>query len=159
MTEVVRVGLVSDTHGVLPPEVFRALAGVTRILHAGDVGMGHVLEDLARIAPVTAARGNIDDSYDLALRLPSFSVTDVAGVRFALTHIKGRALGMEDARRRGCDVYVFGHTHVPEVVEDDGLWVENPGSASRARGGHGCSVGVVDVAEGSVLGVRIQPLG
>jgi putative phosphoesterase len=158
VTGITRVGLVSDTHGVLPPRVFVALAGVTRILHAGDIGSSAVLDDLARIAPVTAVRGNTDVDYELALRLPSFSVTDVDGVRFALTHIKGRAIGLEDARRRGCDVYVYGHTHISAVTDDDGLWVVNPGSPSRARNGSGHSVAVVEVSAGEVLSVEVVPL-
>ena len=158
MTEAIRVGLISDTHGVLPTSVYRVFAGVSRILHAGDIGSAKILDDLGRIAPVTAVRGNIDVASELAMRLPSFSVTDVGGIRFALTHIKGRAISVEDARSRGCDFYVFGHTHISEVVEDDGLWVVNPGSPSRARSGSGRSVAIVEASDGEVLSVEVVSL-
>jgi len=159
VSQVVRVGLISDTHGAVPRAVFSALAGVTRILHAGDVGSSRVLDELGRIAPVAAVRGNTDLESDLALSLPSFLVADVAGVRFAVTHIKGRALTLDDARRNGCDVYVFGHTHIPDLTGDDGLWIVNPGSPSRTRAGHGHSVGVVEVSEGTVTSVEVLEIG
>lgn len=158
MRRIVRIGLISDTHGAVPKEALRALAGVERILHAGDVGRAGVLAALEHVAPVTAVRGNTDRDPDVAERLPSFSVTDVAGVRFALTHVRDRSLTVDDARRRGCDVYVFGHTHTPQVRVDDGLWVLNPGSPSRPRGGHGHSVAVVEVSDGVVLGADIVAL-
>ena len=157
MSDLVRIGLISDTHGVLPDGVAAAFSGVTRILHAGDVGSRAILDGLMHIAPVTAVRGNVDEAYDLT-RLPSFSVTDVAGVRIALTHIRDRAITVGDARRRGCDAYVFGHTHVPVVSEEDGLWLVNPGSASRARSGNGRSVAVLEAEDGEVRSVRIVPL-
>jgi uncharacterized protein len=158
VSAIVRIGLISDTHGAVPAGVARALSGVARILHAGDVGSSRVIDDLTRIAPVTAVRGNTDHDPWLALHLPVFSVTDIAGVRVGLTHIRDRALTVEDARRRGCDVYVFGHTHVPDAVEEDGLWLVNPGSPSRARGGHGHGVGIVEVSDGQVLSVGLIAL-
>ena len=160
MSGSVRVGIVSDTHGTVPPSLVRALAGVSRILHAGDVGTPRVLDDLARIAPVAAVRGNTDSGVDPELsRLPAFAVVDVAGVRFAVTHIRGRALGLDQARLRGCDVYVFGHTHVPVIEKEDGMLVINPGSASRPRGGHAASVAVVSIESGVVTGAEIVGLG
>jgi uncharacterized protein len=153
-----RVGLISDTHGTVAAGALEALAGVDRILHAGDVGSPAVIAALERIAPVVAVRGNTDHEGMFRAPLPPFAFADVRGVRFAVTHIRGRAITIEQARRRGCDVYVFGHTHVAEAHEDDGLWIVNPGSASRPRGGSAQSVAVVDVSAGVVLGVELVTL-
>jgi putative phosphoesterase len=155
--DVVRVGLVSDTHGTNDPRVAEALAGVSRIIHAGDVGDPGIIADLERTAPVTAVRGNID-AGDLRRDLPVFTAVDVAGVRFVITHIRDKALSPVDARRIGADVFVFGHTHVPYTEASDGLLVINPGSASRARSGHPRSVAIVEVAGGTVIDWEIVPL-
>jgi uncharacterized protein len=152
-----RVGLVADTHGAMDPRLASALSGVSRIIHAGDVGDRHVLEELALLAPVTAVRGNIDDG-DLRRDLPVFTAIDVAGVRFVVTHIKDRAFSTQDARRIGADVFVFGHTHVPFALEEEGLLEINPGSASRARSGHPRSIGMVEVGGGTVASWEIVPL-
>ena len=153
-----RVGIVADTHGHIGTKAIHALAGVTRILHAGDVGGTAVLETLRRVAPVDAVRGNAEDDPEIEMRLPAFTVVDVAGVRFAVTHVKDRAYRVDDARRAGCDVYVFGHTHVASSREDGGLWLVNPGSASKSRGGTSPSVAIVDVAGGRVLRVETIPV-
>jgi putative phosphoesterase len=156
-TTLQRVGLVADTHGTADPRMAAALAGVSRIIHAGDVGDGRVLRSLELIAPVTAVRGNVDDG-DLRRDLPVFTAIDVAGVRFVITHIRDHAFSAEDARRIGADVFVFGHTHVPFACHDDGLLEINPGSASRGRSGHPRSVGIVGVERGAVASWEIVPL-
>ena len=143
------VGVVADTHGVVDPRLPEVLAGVDRILHAGDVGSGEVLRRLALVAPVTAVRGNVDQD-ELRRDLPVFAAADVDGVRFVVTHIRDRAFSAEDARRIGADVFVFGHTHVPHAEESGGILVLNPGSASRGRSGNGRSVALVEVAGGRV---------
>ena len=158
MSVVIRIGLISDTHGIVPSGVFRAFAGVARIVHAGDVGSLGVLDELALIAPVTAVRGNSDFDPAVVRAFPLVSMVDIAGVSLAVTHIKGRALTVEEARRAGCDVYVSGHTHVPCVEQDDGLWTVNPGSATHARGGSRESVGIVEVSQGVVRTVELVEL-
>ena len=155
---VARVGIVSDTHGAFDPRLVPALKGVDRILHAGDVGRPDILEALARIAPVAAVRGNVDLEGELA-RLPAFVVVDVEGVRFAVTHRRDSAYRIDDARRAGCDVYVFGHTHIPHLEQSEGLWIINPGSASRAREGNPETVAVVQVAGGAVQDARLVTIG
>jgi putative phosphoesterase len=155
---VARVGIVSDTHGAFDQRLMRALAGVDRILHAGDVGGPDILKALATIAPVVAVRGNVDLEGELS-RLPAFAVVDVEGVRFVVTHRRDSGYRIDDARRAGCDVYVFGHTHIPHLEESQGLWMINPGSASRAREGNPDTVAIVEVSAGTVLDARLVTIG
>lgn len=141
-----RVGIISDTHGVLPEVVHDVFAGVDRILHAGDVGSQAVLAELETIAPVTAVHGNTDPS-ELAFTLPARTSVRVGDTRFLVGHI------LQDLVRDGVpadvDVVVFGHTHVPLAERRDGTLYVNPGSASRSRSHHGHTVAVVeDAADG-----------
>ena len=84
-----RVGVISDTHGLLRPEALRALAGCERILHAGDIGKPEVLDALARIAPVVAVRGN-NDAGAWAEKLPASEVVELGGVSLYLLHCSTR---------------------------------------------------------------------
>ena len=126
------LGLISDTHGLVRPEVFEALAGVEMILHAGDVGAG-VLEELRAIAPVRAVYGNTDpiDDPDLAESIDM----EYAGVRIHVSH--GHEVGAPTPERLlakySADVIVYGHTHKQLVVNVDGRWVVNPGAAGQRR--------------------------
>ena len=123
------VGVISDTHGLLRPEAAAALAGVSLILHAGDVGRPDVLDRLADIAPVRAVRGNVDVG-PWAEGLPADDVITVAGRRLYLVH---NVADRDPDRSAGCDAVVFGHSHKPEsTVVDDMLWF-NPGSAGPRR--------------------------
>ena len=127
------VGLISDTHGLLRPEVTAAFAGVGLILHAGDVGGAKVLDALTAIAPVEAVFGNVDDGHD-----PSLARERVVTVGGAVIHVShGHELGRPTAelmlaRYRG-DVVVFGHTHKSIVVRDQGRLAVNPGAAGPRR--------------------------
>lgn len=128
------VGLVSDTHGLLRPRVFDALAGVELILHAGDVGGADVLAGLAAIAPVLAVYGNTDPigAADLAAE----RVVTVGGVSVHVSH--GHELGRPTPERLLAaypeDVLVYGHTHRQLVFRaDDGRLVVNPGAAGARR--------------------------
>src|SRR5712691_2388219 len=107
----VRIGIISDTHGLIRPEALAALRGVDAILHAGDIGGEHVLEALRAIAPVTFVRGNSDgaDGYDIVR-------VSIGGIRFLLTHILPR--GPRSAVRASlaalpADIVIFGHSHLP----------------------------------------------
>lgn len=126
----VRLGVISDTHSVLPASAAEALSGVDRIIHAGDVGSLDVMRELNAIAPVVAVRGNVDTAD--AADLPAEVFMDVAGERVYVTHRP------EDARRRvpvEATVVIVGHTHRADVREAAGVTYVNPGSASRPRGG------------------------
>lgn len=127
------VGLVSDTHGLVRPEIFTALAGVDLILHAGDVGGGEILSELAIIAPVQAVYGNCDVPGDANLR--SELGLDVNGLSVHVIH--GHELGIPTAEkllaRYTADVIVFGHTHKPLVERSGSRLVVNPGAAGPRR--------------------------
>lgn len=125
-----RIGVISDTHGLLRPEALDALKGVDRILHAGDVGNSTHLDVLARIAPVTAIRGNIDRG-DWAEHLPETATLTIGFLRIHMIHDR-KALRADPAAE-GWDVVISGHSHKPDI-EDTGttLWL-NPGAAGPRR--------------------------
>lgn len=130
MTARHRVGLISDTHGLLRPEATAFLAGSEHIVHAGDVGDPAILDALSAIAPVTAIRGNVDtDAW--ASRLPETTRTTIGGVTIYVLHDLG-ALDMKP-HARGIRVVVYGHSHQPSVTERDGVLYVNPGSAGPRR--------------------------
>lgn len=152
------IGLISDTHGLLRPEVHTALAGVELILHAGDVGGDAILDELSLIAPVRAVYGNTDIPGDP--RLAQQIELEVGGLRVHVSH--GHELGSPTPakllERYSADVIVYGHTHKQLLVEADGRIVVNPGAAGprrfdlmpsvarmTVRGGH-ASVEIVDLA-------------
>ncbi len=125
-----RIGVISDTHSLLRPEALEALEGVDRILHAGDIGDPGHLDTLARIAPVTAIRGNIDRG-DWAEALPETATLAALGLRIHMIHDR-KAL-RADPRAEGWDVVISGHSHKPGIDETGGaLWL-NPGAAGPRR--------------------------
>ena len=127
---ILRVGLISDTHGLLRPEATAFLAGSDHIVHAGDVGDAGILDALAAIAPLTVVRGNVDtDAW--ARRLPETARVSIAQiVLYALHDLDALAI---DPGRRGIRVVVSGHSHKPVVTERDGVLYVNPGSAGPRR--------------------------
>ena len=124
------LGVISDTHGLVRPEALAALAGVERIVHAGDIGSRAVLEALARVAPVTAVRGN-NDRDDWAKKIPETEVVEVGGVSLYLLHDL-HELDLEP-RAAGFAAVISGHSHQPRVDERDGVLYLNPGSAGPRR--------------------------
>ena len=125
-----RVGLISDTHGLLRPEATAFLAGSDHIVHGGDVGDPAILDMLAAIAPVTAIRGNVDtDAW--AERLPATTRVTVGGVTIYVLHDLA-ALDLKP-HAHGIRLVVYGHSHKPSVVERDGVLFVNPGSAGPRR--------------------------
>jgi hypothetical protein len=125
-----RIGVISDTHGLLRPEALRALKGSEAILHAGDVGDAAILEALGRIAPVTAIRGNIDSSGACA-ELPATEWVELGGAAFYLIHdLKELDL---DPAAAGIAVVVSGHSHQAKVARRGGVLYLNPGSAGPRR--------------------------
>lgn len=145
MVHPVRVGIISDTHGRLDQRAEKAFreAGLSAILHAGDVCSPHVLYDLEEIAPVTAAAGNCDYDGVPGWGLEAIARTKVYGVRFLVIH-DFHALGPvpEDV-----DVVVCGHTHRPREEWHGRTLVINPGSASQRRAQSSRSVGILEIAE------------
>jgi putative phosphoesterase len=124
------IGLISDTHGLLRPEAVAALAGSHFIVHAGDVGSPEVLEELARLAPVTAIRGNVDRG-DWAAQLPPTEVLDACGTCLYVVHNIAE-LDLDPAAA-GFRVVVSGHSHQPALREKEGVLYINPGSAGPRR--------------------------
>jgi uncharacterized protein len=128
------VGLISDTHGLVRPEVAEAFAGVQLILHAGDVGGPAVSASLATIAPVEGVYGNVDDSHDPGLRAER-TVT-LGGVTIHVSHgheLKRTTPELALARYRG-DIVVVGHTHRAVIVRDSAnRTAVNPGAAGPRR--------------------------
>jgi hypothetical protein len=125
-----RIGIISDTHGLLRPEATRLLAGVQHIVHAGDIGHPEVVSDLATIAPVTAIRGNIDTG-DWAAGYPATARVTLGGrTIFVLHNLKELDL---DPAAEGIDVVVSGHSHRPKIETIDGVLYLNPGSAGPRR--------------------------
>ena len=127
---ITRIGVISDTHGLMRPEALTALRGVSHIVHGGDVGAVEVLEALSAIAPVTAVRGN-NDSDPWAKRLPLSDTLDVAGRTLYVLHDIGD-LDLDPAAA-GFAVVVTGHSHQPKVVTKNGVLFMNPGSAGPRR--------------------------
>jgi uncharacterized protein len=128
------VGLISDTHGLLRPEIARVFAGVDRILHAGDVGSRVVLEGLAKIAPVDAVYGNVDDRNDPALARERTLTHDGITIHVSHGHELGRPTPELALSRYVADVVVFGHTHRAVTVRTaEGRLAVNPGAAGPRR--------------------------
>jgi uncharacterized protein len=140
-----KIGLISDTHGLLRPHVFDRLAGVERILHAGDVGRPEILAELETIAPVAAVWGNTD-GFDVREVTRAEMELELAGRRVVVTH--GHQLGSptpEGLRRAYPEarIIVYGHTHRPLAEAENGVLVVNPGAAGAARFGIPPSVAVL----------------
>lgn len=150
-----RIGLISDTHGVLHPRVFELFAGVEHIIHAGDIGGEEILLALRRIAPVTHVHGNIDDGsgYNVA------RVT-LGGVRFLVTHILPRpsepeAHVVKALKREPADVVVFGHSHLPHDEVVGGIRFFNPASAGPRRFDYPTSVGLFECGAGDAAAEHV----
>ncbi len=125
-----RIGVISDTHGLLRPEALDALACVDHILHAGDVGNIEILERLRGIAPVTAIRGNVD-VYGECAELPGTEAAELGGRLFYLVH-SVHDLDVNPVTAR-IDVVVSGHSHKPGFDRRGGVLYLNPGSAGPRR--------------------------
>src|SRR5438105_5572709 len=127
---MIKIGLISDTHGLLRPQAIAALQGCDRIVHGGDVGTAAVLTELAGIAPVSAVRGN-NDFGDWASVLPETDVLDAGGARILVIHDRNELA--IDPQVAGCRVVVSGHSHRPGFDWQDGVLYINPGSAGPRR--------------------------
>jgi putative phosphoesterase len=133
---VVRIGVISDTHGLFDRAIARHFAGVEHILHAGDVGKREVIEQLELIAPVTVVSGNVDGFE--ASGFPVEQVIALRGHRIALYHRlyeKGKLTkdGASFLARTTPDICVYGHSHQPKAEWREGMLLFNPGSAGPKR--------------------------
>ena len=154
-----RVGVISDTHGLLRPEALHALRGVDHIFHCGDIGGGEVLAELRAIAPLTACAGNVDDFRCVAataaqvIEAGETARRSLGGLRFFLVHIldrphRPRPGVLAELRREPADVVLFGHSHLPHDERVDGVWYFNPASAGPRRFDYPVSVGMFEKVRG-----------
>ena len=154
VADAIRVGLISDTHGVLDVRVlaaFEAAGPLAAIVHAGDIGpTPQIVWELEALAPVTAVEGNCDPHFP-GLPLDIVALTTVAGVRILAVH-DFTDLGPIP---EGVDVVVRGHSHVPSVQQHGKVLVVNPGSASQRRRQPSRSVGILELVEGQPPAARI----
>jgi putative phosphoesterase len=125
-----KIGVISDTHGLLRPEVLPALKGVDRILHLGDVGKHSILKDLEKVAPVLAVRGNVDREGPCST-LPETEVALVEGHYIYMLHDL-KTLHLDPAAAKFA-VVLHGHTHVPNYITKKGVLYFNPGSCGPRR--------------------------
>jgi uncharacterized protein len=143
------IGVISDTHGLLRPEAVSALRGSEHIIHAGDVGLPEILDQLREIAPVTAVRGNIDKAA-WARKLPETEVIEFSGFLLYVLHDLAK-LDLKPAAA-GFKAVIYGHSHVPKQEEREGVLYFNPGSAGPRRFKLPITVGRLFVESGGIRG-------
>ena len=151
-----RIGLVSDTHGLLRPQVLEALRGSDHIVHGGDIGKdAAILEQLRAIAPVTAVRGN-NDVGDWAAAIRETETIEIGGIHVHVLHdLKALAL---DPGAQQIDVVVAGHSHKPLVERRGAVLYVNPGSAGPRRFSLPVSVALLQVSAHGEVSARIVDL-
>ncbi len=150
-----RIGLISDTHGLLRPEAKAFLGGCAHIVHGGDIGHAGILDELAALAPVTAVRGN-NDRGAWAGRMRETELLRVGGVCVYAIHDLAE-LDIEPATA-GVHVVVSGHSHKPLVVERQGVLFVNPGSAGPRRFKLPVSVAELLIADTGAVSARVVEL-
>ena len=156
-----RIGVISDTHGLLRPEVFDVFSGVDLIVHAGDIGNPGILDDLRAVAPVHAVWGNTD-GFDVRHALPEVIEQEIEGLSFVVTH--GHQLGSPTPENLTDHwpealVIIYGHTHRPLLtLVDRVVTVMNPGGAGPRRFDLPPSVGILELEPGIPPRGRLVPL-
>jgi uncharacterized protein len=144
----VKLGVISDTHGLLRPEVAPALRGVDRVLHLGDVGKISILDELASIAPVTAIRGNIDRDGPCA-KLPETEVVLIGDAAHGGCYLYKlhdlKTIHLDPAAAKFAAV-LYGHTHVPNISRKKGVLYFNPGSCGPRRFQLPVTIGLLSVS-------------
>jgi len=150
-----KIGVISDTHGLLRPEAEQCLRGTAHIIHAGDIGAEHVVEGLRRIAPVTAIRGNIDVG-DWARSYPETTTVRLAGRTFYVLH------DINDLKSRPApadfDAVISGHSHRASLRTTDGVTYLNPGSAGPRRFKLPVTLATIDIGKHGELQVNVRTL-
>jgi putative phosphoesterase len=154
-----KIGIISDTHGLLRPQVFEVFEGVEHILHAGDVGDPDILTDLAAIAPVTAVWGNVD-GREVRDRVYEVARLELGGVRIVVIH--GMQFGSPTpqkvvAAHPDAGLVVFGHSHRPLIQQTGPTLAVNPGSAGPRRFKDPVTVAIAEIENGTVE-ARLVPL-
>ena len=139
------IGVLSDTHGYLPPEVNDIFKGVQLILHAGDFGGYSIYRQLQSIAPVLAVRGNNDVAPEYRLISPTeAALLEDNSLLYMVHDLNYLPL---DPVAAHCRIIIYGHTHTSSFVEKEGVTYINPGSAFRPRRGENPSVGILTITD------------
>lgn len=141
-----RIGLISDTHGLLRPEALNTLKGSKLIIHAGDVGNPEILEQLETVAPIVAVRGNVD-TQRWAAKLPATAIAEAEGTTIYVLHNLAE-LDLNPAGA-GFQIVVSGHSHKPSRNEREGVLYVNPGSAGPRRFNLPITVAQLQLTRGS----------
>jgi hypothetical protein len=149
-----KVGVISDTHGLLRPEAVELLRGSEHIIHAGDIGSPEIIPALEKIAPVTAIRGNVD-TQAWTSRFAETEVVELEGLHIYVIH-DANALDL-NPRAAGFAAVISGHSHQPKQEMKDGVLYFNPGSAGPRRFKLPISVGRLEIIEGN-LHAKILPI-
>jgi len=152
-----RIGLISDTHGLVRPSVHTALAGVECILHAGDVGGDDIMRELALIAPIEAVYGNTDAPGQPALRQRIQRTFDDVRVLVTHGHELGRPKPEQLFATYDADVIVYGHTHRQVIAHEGTRLVVNPGAAGPRRFDLQPCVAILTI-DGNVASAELVPL-
>jgi len=150
---MVRIGLISDTHGLLRPEALAALAGCDHIVHGGDIGGQAILDQLAAIAPLTAVRGN-NDHQAWAAAVPDTARVTIGGLTLFAVHDIA-TIGLDPAAE-GIDVVVYGHSHKPLAERRGAVLYLNPGSAGPRRFSLPVSVAQLTIDNGELAARMIE---
>lgn len=148
-----KIGIISDTHGLLRPEALKVLRGSEHIIHAGDIGAPEIIPTLEKIAPVSAIRGNIDRE-PWARRFPETQVVELAGIHIYVLH-DVHALDL-NPKVAGFAAVISGHSHQPKQEVKDGVFFFNPGSAGPKRFRLPVSVGRLEIVNGLVRGEIVE---
>ena len=148
-----RIGLISDTHGLLRPEALAALRGCDHLLHAGDIGRPEILDALRQIAPLTVVRGNNDEGLTWAAEIPHAVELQLGGIGLYLVH---ELAHVPSQLPESVQVVITGHSHKPLIEQRDGrLWV-NPGSAGPRRFRLPIGIGLLHIEDGEARAELIE---
>jgi uncharacterized protein len=145
---MMRIGIISDTHGLLRPEAIKHLAGTDHIIKAGDIGAPEVIEGLRRIAPTTAIRGNID-AGEWAKDYPDTELIVLSGRALYVLH-NLQEIKLDPAASR-LDVVISGHSHRPKIETKDGVLYINPGSAGPRRFKLPIALAILALSDGALV--------
>ena len=151
-----RIGVISDTHGLLRPQALAALRDCDRIIHAGDIGDPEILATLAGIAPVTAIRGNVDRE-PWARKIPPTNVLEVDNLSIYILHNLAELDLQPEAA--GFAAVIYGHSHASKQETKNGVMYFNPGSAGPKRFKLPVSVGRLMIESGAVRGEILHLIG
>ena len=149
----IRVGVISDTHGIVRSEALKQLRGVDSIVHAGDIGSPAVLEELRKIAPVTAVRGNVD-IHEWARAIPETAVLELGGIFLYILH-NVHELDL-DPCASGFSAVISGHSHQPRQELRNGVLYFNPGSAGPRRFRLPVALGILTITDRVLSGEIIE---